>query len=227
MDPLKTVHSNWDADLERYVGAPQIKLDSPPLYWGRGRKYFSVIWWTDPEVWTLSSLRLHPAAFSQFILPTPPKLTPPGRVLSLCGAELPGWFFHIFFYRSGNGLAVFRRTELWMFPHNCAKHSHMQLVYIPSLFSPCENGMKLTCSEVICMSWVHDDVLVRSGLSRVLLFHGACFHAGLIDPRWAVSELSATPAEPTEIGFLLALKHCYVKGTTAQPKLNSQLQMVM
>lgn len=136
-------------------------------------------------------------------------------------------FFTYFFYRSGNGLAVFRRTELWMFPHNCAKHSHMQLVYIPSLFSPCENGMKLTCSEVICMSWVHDDVLVRSGLSRVLLFHGACFHAGLIDPRWAVSELSATPAEPTEIGFLLALKHCYVKGTTAQPKLNSQLQMVM
>lgn len=50
------------------------------------------------------------------------------------------------------------------------------------------------------------------------LFHSACFHSGLIDPRWAVSELSATPAEPTEIGFLLALEHCYVKGTTAQPK---------
>lgn len=33
-----------------------------------------------------------------------------------------------------------------------------------------------------------------------------------------MSELGATPAEPTEIGFLLALKHCYVKGTTAQPK---------
>lgn len=101
MDPLKTVHSNWDADLERYVGALHIKLDSPPSYWGRGRKYFSVIWWTDPEVWTLSSLCLHPAAFSQFILPTPPKLTPPGRLLSLCGAELPGWLFHFFFFFIG------------------------------------------------------------------------------------------------------------------------------
>lgn len=33
-----------------------------------------------------------------------------------------------------------------------------------------------------------------------------------------MSELRAAPTEPTEIGFLLALKHYYVKGTTAQPK---------
>lgn len=33
-----------------------------------------------------------------------------------------------------------------------------------------------------------------------------------------MSQLEASPAEPTEIGFLLALKHCYVKGTTAEAK---------
>lgn len=42
-------------------------------------------------------------------------------------------FFFFFFPRSGNGLAVFRRIELWVFPHNCAKHSHMQLCISPSL----------------------------------------------------------------------------------------------
>lgn len=30
--------------------------------------------------------------------------------------------------------------------------------------------------------------------------------------------LRASPAEPTEIGFLLALKRCYVKGTTVEAK---------
>lgn len=99
-------------------------------------------------------------------------------------------FSLFFFYRSGNGLAVFRRTELWMFPHNCAKHSHMQLAYTPSLFSPCENGMKLTCSEVICMSWVHDDVLVRSGLSRVLLVPWCMFSCG---PNWSQMSCEWTP----------------------------------
>lgn len=33
-----------------------------------------------------------------------------------------------------------------------------------------------------------------------------------------MSQLEASSAEPTEIGFLLALKHCYVKGTTAEAK---------
>lgn len=134
-------------------------------------------------------------------------------------------FFRIFFLflfcifsRSGNGLAVFRGIELWMFLHNCAKHSHMQLSISPPYFQACENGMKLTCSKVICMSQVHHDVYLLLGLVESYVFHGACFRAALIDPRWAVSELSAAPTEPTEIGFLLALEHCYVKGTTAQPK---------
>lgn len=68
----------------------------------------------------------------------------------------------------------------------------------------------------MCLECINNDVPLLSELSRSYLFHGACFHAGLIDPRWAASELSTTPAEPTEIGFLLALKHRSVKGTTAQ-----------
>lgn len=57
-----------------------------------------------------------------------------------------------------------------------------------------------------------------SSVNLQYLFHAACFHAGLIDPRWAASELRATPVEPTEIGFLLALKRSSVKGTAAQLK---------
>lgn len=57
-----------------------------------------------------------------------------------------------------------------------------------------------------------------SPLCPSCLFHGSCFHPGLIDARWAASELSATPAEPSEIGFLLAPEHFSVRGTTAQPK---------
>lgn len=33
-----------------------------------------------------------------------------------------------------------------------------------------------------------------------------------------MSPLRATPAEPTEVGFLSALKRCYVKGTTLEAK---------
>lgn len=98
----------------------------------------------------------HPPPLSQFILPTPPttKLTRLRKVFRLCGAELPGWHFHIF---SGWEMAPtsFRELNSECSYSNCVKHSHMWLLFVPSFLSICDNGMKLTCSGVICVPWVH------------------------------------------------------------------------
>lgn len=58
------------------------------------------------------------------------------------------------------------------------------------------------------------------GPGRVLRLPPRMFSCSLkLIPDGRVSgELRSAPAEPAEIGFLLALEHCCVKGTAAQPK---------
>lgn len=70
----------------------------------------------------------------------------------------------------------------------------------------------------VCLRNINNDVPSVSELSQSYLFYAARSHAGLIDARWAASELHATPVEPTEMGFLLAPMRCSVRGTKAQLK---------
>ena len=76
------------------------------------------------------------------------------------------------------------------------------------------NDMKLTCAEVIFAPHVHYDVGFCTHTHTAIL---CCMF--LNRSNWSqMSPLRASPAKPTEIGFLLALKHCYVRGTTVEAK---------
>lgn len=78
---------------------------------------------------------------------------------------------------------------------------------------PMWNDMKLTCAEVIFAPHVHCDVLFYT----IGMAVPCCMFLNRFN--WSqMSPLGASPAEPTEIGFLLALKHCYVEGTTVEAK---------
>lgn len=67
---------------------------------------------------------------------------------------------------------------------------------IPSLRG---NGMKLTCSEIIFVSCTLCCPFFPQLSGWSCLFHSACFHLGLIDPRWANSE--QLQQNPLKLGF--------------------------
>lgn len=116
--------------------APQTKSDSPPLYWSR--EYLSVIWRktlkSEPCPHPLeSTLQPSLSLFCQHPQSSHVQGGSSAFVELNFLVDFFTFFFPFFFSRSGNGLAVFWRIELWVFPHNCAKHSHMQLCISPSL----------------------------------------------------------------------------------------------
>lgn len=66
----------------------------------------------------------------------------------------------------------------------------------------------------VCLECMNNDVPLVSELRRSYLFHGrpTCFHAGLIDPRWAASEHSATLAVLAEIVFFTGTEASLCQG---------------
>lgn len=123
------------------------------------------------------------------------------------GTELPGCLFSYF--------SQVRNRSRWL-----SEEWTLNVLAIIVLNAPmCKrsppptwNDTKLTCAEVIFAPHVHYDVRFTPQAQPF-----CCMF--LNRSNWSqMNPLRGSPAEATEIGFLLALKQCYVEGTTVEAK---------